>query len=572
MTIPTTIVASGPYTPNGVTTAFPFGFKALSDTDVAVVLIAADGTETVISPAAYSVSRAAGDTPGGTVNMLVAPVNDGRALWVVLDPSFLQEIKFEDEGAFNQTILNNVADEAGSRMVWLRDRVLRSLTLPAGETWPNLPNAATRANNVLGFDFAGDPVVIPNPQISGTFPVMTFTTGLDTTLFVRPSLNIANGTMLKAATPDFNTDRPLEIIASTVLIEPSSKIQINPTPNSFAQGLVINQSSPTGGAVAGPFYFNVINVTIRSKLNTGGIPGNHGSGTWAGLQVSVNAGGVNYDGDSVMGGSFGVVQTLADTSLGDKNGLSSGVVIDAFTLGKGYGGSSGATVGPDGSCPAMVGYETDVIIESENVDHVVGFNSWAGGSKVGIYTHAAYAIGAAGGMGQNGNGVAGWKTGFRLYTQGGQTNSPMATDGSLFDSDHDATLANIFNFSNVTVTGDILKLPRVTLTGGGILTLKAANAASSADFLLLQPRDYAAGKPALKFATGAANTTWIMSLWDGASSAGTIKINTDLVDIGGQLTAIISLNHGGDGFGARTLDTGAANSGGAGYRMLVVPN
>lgn len=394
---------------------------------------------------------------------------------------------------------------------------------------------------------------------------------LTSRLFVRPSINVVDGTLIKSATPDFATDKPMEFIGSTILFAPSTKFAINPSPNSYAQGLVINQSAPTSGTRAGPFYFNVIEATIRSALTTGGIPGNPGSGTWAGFQCSVNAGGVNYDGDSVMGGSFGVVQTLADTSLGDKNGLSSGVVIDAFTLGKGYGGSSGATVGPDGSCPAMVGYETDVIIESENVDHVVGFNSWAGGSKVGIYTHAAYAIGAAGGMGQNGNGVAGWKTGFRLYTQGGQTNSPMATDGSLFDSDHDATLANIFNFSNVTVTGDILKLPRVTLSGGGALTLKAGNDASSTEFLALQPRDYGANKPKLTFQTSADSARWIIGLWDGVDSSGTIQVNADMLHVAGGLTAIMQLGHTGV-YGARHMESGAPDSGGTGYRVVIVPN
>lgn len=130
MTIPTTIVASGPYIPNGATTVFPFGFKALSDTSVAVVLVASDGTETIVSSASYDVTLAAGDDPGGSVTMFAAPVYDGRELWIYLDPTFLQEIKFEDEGAFNQSILNQLADEAGSRNVWLRERINRAVLAP----------------------------------------------------------------------------------------------------------------------------------------------------------------------------------------------------------------------------------------------------------------------------------------------------------------------------------------------------------------------------------------------------------------------------------------------------------
>ncbi len=130
MTIPTTIAASGPYFPNGATTAFPFGFKASSDQDVTVVLISSAGVEEIVSSAGYAVTLAAGDDPGGTVTMAVAPVNDGRELWIYLDPTFLQEIKFEDEGAFNQTILNQLADEAGLRSVWLRERINRAVLAP----------------------------------------------------------------------------------------------------------------------------------------------------------------------------------------------------------------------------------------------------------------------------------------------------------------------------------------------------------------------------------------------------------------------------------------------------------
>lgn len=160
MTIPTTIAASGPYTPNGATTAFPFGFKALSDKDVTVALVLPDGTEEIVSSAAYDVTLAAGDDPGGTVTMLVAPVNDGRELWVYLDPTFLQEIKFEDEGAFNQSILNQLADEAGARAVWLRERISRGMLFPRGEAGIVLPEAVNRKGKFFAFDAGtGAPVL-----------------------------------------------------------------------------------------------------------------------------------------------------------------------------------------------------------------------------------------------------------------------------------------------------------------------------------------------------------------------------------------------------------------------------
>lgn len=175
MTIPTTIAASGPYYPNGATTVFPFGFKASADTDVIVVLISSAGVETIVPSSSYAVTLAAGDDPGGSVTFTSAPANDGRELWIYLDPTFLQEIKFEDEGAFNQTLLNQLADEAGSRSVWLRERINRAFLLP-------------RAGAALTAVVGQFPVVLP-----GGIPGFSSGTGSDPTL----RAELASSTALK---------------------------------------------------------------------------------------------------------------------------------------------------------------------------------------------------------------------------------------------------------------------------------------------------------------------------------------------------------------------------------------
>lgn len=151
MTIPTTIDASGPYYPNGVTTNFPFGFAVASTSDVAAVLIASDGTEAVVDPSAYTIVLAEGDDPGGTLVFTTAPVDDDRELWVYLNPSFLQQIQFEDEGPFNQTILNRLADEAGLRTVWLRGQVLRALRVGRGQSVPLLDMSALSPGQILAY-------------------------------------------------------------------------------------------------------------------------------------------------------------------------------------------------------------------------------------------------------------------------------------------------------------------------------------------------------------------------------------------------------------------------------------
>jgi hypothetical protein len=261
----------------------------------------------------------------------------------------------------------------------------------------------------------------------------------------------------------------------------AAPISIQPDANSFERGFSITQTSPTDATLyVGPKYFNQIDVVVRSNIGETGIPGNVGSATYAGLQCSVNAGGTNFYAISVMGGSYGVVQTLDDNSIGDKNGLSSGVYIDAVTPGRGYGGSSGATITENGEAAALVGYETDVVLEGA-ADNVVGFNSWQGGAEQGTNVHAAYAIASSGGTGPYGNGVAGWKQGIVLFTESGGTNDPMDPTGSLLTSDHNADIANIFDYwpagtGQVTVTGKILGFQYCTLWGNeGLLELKGTS-------------------------------------------------------------------------------------------------
>lgn len=154
MTISVTDAATGPYYPNGVTVDFPFDFSVDSDDEVRVVLIGPDGGETPLDPARYSVSISR-DAEGGTVTFATPLANDGRVLWVALDPSFEQEILFEDEGPFNPAVLNPLADKAARRVIWLRDRVNRSIQLPFGETPPDIAPAAQRlGGKVLGFNAA----------------------------------------------------------------------------------------------------------------------------------------------------------------------------------------------------------------------------------------------------------------------------------------------------------------------------------------------------------------------------------------------------------------------------------
>ncbi len=147
MAIDTTDSFSGPYLTNGATTVFPFTFKALGASDISVTL---DGAE--VDSAAYSVTLNPG--PGGSINFFVAPPA-GQELFVLLEPVFTQPISFENGAAWLADPVNEVADRAAQRDIWLRDRIMRGLLFPRGEDGLEIPAAAARAGKVLGFGALG---------------------------------------------------------------------------------------------------------------------------------------------------------------------------------------------------------------------------------------------------------------------------------------------------------------------------------------------------------------------------------------------------------------------------------
>lgn len=170
MTVSSTEAFSGPFTGNGTNTVFPFTFKAMSAAEVQVRV---DGIE--ISSSLYSVSLAAG---GGSVTFATAPVN-GADILIVSAPSFLQDIGFENNGAFLQATHDEVADRSAARDIYLKARV--DAIMP--ET---LLLSDSRAGKFLAFDVDGN--AVPS---SGT--------GADTGL--RTDLAAADGDALVRVTP-----------------------------------------------------------------------------------------------------------------------------------------------------------------------------------------------------------------------------------------------------------------------------------------------------------------------------------------------------------------------------------
>lgn len=132
MTVNTTSARSGPFTPNGVTTAYPFTFQAASASELKVVI---DGND--VSSSLYTVSLNADQSnfPGGTINFTSAPF--GVALYVESDPLFTQEADFANAGPFLLETVDDALDRSALRDIKLQEQVDRAILVPVGTPVPD---------------------------------------------------------------------------------------------------------------------------------------------------------------------------------------------------------------------------------------------------------------------------------------------------------------------------------------------------------------------------------------------------------------------------------------------------
>lgn len=155
MTVESELVRAGPYYPNGVTVAFPFGFRAISDNDVEFVRVEAGGSQVAISSALYN-TVINPDGESGTISFTAPLAASALAHYIQMKPAFDQLISLENQSGYLPEVLTEALDQSAQRDLWLRDGLGRALVAPSGESFSPLPLAANRANKVMRFGAGGD--------------------------------------------------------------------------------------------------------------------------------------------------------------------------------------------------------------------------------------------------------------------------------------------------------------------------------------------------------------------------------------------------------------------------------
>ena len=170
MTVQTT-TSRADYNGNGLTTSFAVPFYFLDSTHIKVIRTDTSTAPATVSTLAlttdYSVTGA-GVQAGGTLVMNTAPTATQK-LAVLRNVPQTQLSHYVPNDPFPSATAENIADQLTMEVQQLQEQASRAVTFPAAEgVGGTLPVAASRANNLFGFDSNGNPVAVAPAAQSAT--------------------------------------------------------------------------------------------------------------------------------------------------------------------------------------------------------------------------------------------------------------------------------------------------------------------------------------------------------------------------------------------------------------------
>lgn len=197
MTIAAVVLQAGPFSGNGVTTAFPFAFKCFSKAEMIWTWRSALGVEApLVLDLDYSVALNVDQnaTPGGTVTFPLG----GSAYAILAAGQKLVGVSNAPETQLTALVaaggwFPQVVEDALDRMVLLTQQLsqllTRTVSYPVTDTvvGATLPTSTTRANMFLAFDASGNPIAA------------AAVTGVAASVAMQPVLSAATLALARAA-------------------------------------------------------------------------------------------------------------------------------------------------------------------------------------------------------------------------------------------------------------------------------------------------------------------------------------------------------------------------------------
>lgn len=178
MTISSEIRTAGPFTGDGVASAFPFSFKVFKATELIVVQTDTSNIDTTLTYGTqFSVTLNADQnaSPGGTITYKVAgvttPLPTGYVLNATSDVDNLQPMALTNNGGFFPKVINDSADRLTILVQQLVRAVNSAIKFPLSDGTGlsgDLPNKNARKGKYLGFDATtGLPTALDGTAVNG---------------------------------------------------------------------------------------------------------------------------------------------------------------------------------------------------------------------------------------------------------------------------------------------------------------------------------------------------------------------------------------------------------------------
>ena len=159
MTINSIVRDAGPFIGNGLLVPYTFLFKVFQPSDVLVFVQTGTGTVDWVLGTDYTLALNADQdaNPGGVVTPTAA-LPTGWSLQIISVIQALQQLSIQNGGGFYPQSIEDALDKL-TILVQQNgySSLANTLRVPDFGVLPNLPNAAGRANQFLGFDVAGNP-------------------------------------------------------------------------------------------------------------------------------------------------------------------------------------------------------------------------------------------------------------------------------------------------------------------------------------------------------------------------------------------------------------------------------
>tara|TARA_R110000822_G_scaffold310359_1_gene442775 strand:+ start:27789 stop:30194 length:2406 start_codon:yes stop_codon:yes gene_type:complete len=163
MTVATTNITDGPFTGNGVTTAFGYTFRIEDEAQIIVYETDTAGAVTTLTLTTdYTVSGVGSDA-GGSITRVAGALPSGYTWYLRSNYALTQSTKFRSQGRFLPEVHEAAFDKLSfivQQLLDLNNRAFRvAASDPDASAIVELPNAVTRADKTLAFDSAGDLIV-----------------------------------------------------------------------------------------------------------------------------------------------------------------------------------------------------------------------------------------------------------------------------------------------------------------------------------------------------------------------------------------------------------------------------